>query len=254
MRNIYSVGQEKSLLLYTSRQSLYLRTLQAEHVTEPVILCNDYLSDLSDIVYRDTVYFAYMNTKKDIIVRNIMKQNILYAVWGKDTPECFRPQLSVVGDNLLLFYVMKNPLEEEYVMRGVFPFGENSFQFPGSYGTMPTAQCISVKGNVLLIVAGDTAVRYFLLNPQGECIALEGEESWLSRYAPVWNQGKQNWENKVKMQMQTILQLQKNIEQKDAVLESVRHQYEELVNTATQYRDEAMKWRSRYYANTKANQ
>ena len=119
---------------------------------------------------------------------------------------------------------------------------------------MPTAQCVSVKGDVLLTVAGDTAARYFLLDPQGECIVLEGEKSWLSRYASVWNQEKQNWENKEKMQMQTMLQLQKNIEQKDAVLESVKRQYEELMNTATQYRDEALKWRSRYYAISKANQ
>lgn len=253
MRNIYSAGQGKSLLLYSSDQSIYLRTLQAEYVTSPVILCNDYLSDLSDIAYRETVYFAYMNTKKDIIVRNIMEEEILYTVWEKDVPECYHPQLAVVGDNLLLLYAMKNALEEEYVMRCEFPFGENSFQFPGSYEMVPSVQCITMEGNLLLAVAGDSDFRCFVVDSQGDCIPLEREQSWLSRYASVWNQEKQSWENKERMQMQTMVQLQKNIQQKDAILENVKKQYEELMKTATQYRDEAIKWQSRYYANNKVN-
>ena len=45
--------------------------------------------------------------------------------------------------------------------------------------------------------------------------------------------------------------LKRKIAEQDAIIESIKQQYEDLMNTALQYREEAAKWHNKYYSKNK---
>ena len=122
MGNVYALDSEKNLILYSTGNHICLRTSIGENLTRPVLLCSDFADSLSDIVYNNTVYYTYRNTSQDIIIRSITDLHDLYKISSHDTPDCFQPRIAAIQKFLILFYFVKNPIDDSFCLKALLPF------------------------------------------------------------------------------------------------------------------------------------
>ena len=122
MSGIYPIDSEKNLILYPSQNTLYLRTILGENFTRPVTLCTDYGKSLSDTIHNSTIYYSYQNTAGDIIVRSITDLQELYRISSAKSPDCKNPLLLNFQETLLLFYVIQNPIGNNFYLKALYPF------------------------------------------------------------------------------------------------------------------------------------
>ena len=230
MGSVYRTS-EGNLVLYTQEDRIYLRTLVKEGMGRAVILASDYDSDLTDVLYRGNVYYAYKNTEGKILVRNISDHGVWYRLGEEGGLEGYAPRLSTVGDILILFYAMKNPLDGTYYLRCRMPEAPDKeracLHLFENMGIMeadpPMIQTISCIGGMLLVVDPERMI-------------------W-------WDEeGNGGWIAKSDRQKQETLRVsfQEKLDQKDQIIESIKQQYEELMKVAETYRQEAIKWRNKF--------
>ena len=89
-------------------------------------------------------------------------------------------------------------------------------------------------------------------NAAGKAVILENDEwrdekEWDEVFGLMQNEQKiSEYENQLNTYMQENRQAIQTISQLEATIESVKAQYNELMETAIAYRDEAIKWRSKF--------
>ncbi|MCM1089005.1 MAG: hypothetical protein NC419_12685 [Muribaculaceae bacterium] len=277
MGNVYAVDTEQNLILYSTRNYICLRTSVGENLTRPIILCNDYASDLSDIVYNNTIYYAYQNTNRDIILRSVIERDDLYKISSRSTPDCFYPQIAAIGQTLLLFYFVKNPVDNSYCLRSLLPLAPtqklllpetlfSSQPAPSASGeavftSPPELHILSVGAKLLVWLSHDTEEFIFSINESLQCDKLIPEHSIpLEELAQCKEENRQNLgmlslaqtelDKSKALLTETknqIARLQSDISNRDQLIQSIRSQYEELMDTAMKYREEAVKWHNKFY-------
>ncbi len=249
MGTIYSISSDKNLLLYTSGSSICLRTAVGTEITKPLILCNDYSSSLSSAVYHDIIYFIYQNTEGDLIFRNVLDSTILFHLSAKDALHYFSPQLLACEKDLILLYLVENPLSGEYILKYTHPLDTpNVSQDIDTYPLLPKIQCITLHKTFLLIcnspdedyfyIKKSNCFQSFLLKTTEE---LENE-----------NNQKENQIAKIEQELLSIntllTQKEQEVLEKVKTIESAKQQYDNLMNTAYRYKEEAEKWYTKYYS------
>lgn len=269
MSGLYRTA-EGNLVLYAQEEKIYVRTLVKENAGRAVVLASDYASDLTDVLYRGTVYYAYKNTEGELLVRNIADHGVWYHLGAEGGPEGYRPHLTVLGEQLILFYGVKNPLDGQYGLRCQFPGADRDdlhsdcrqiLQKWGALGTeLPSLQVIHCGKEILFVLdsermlwwsveGGWTAVSKSS-SLAGQTAEQRMEELRRSTQKHVENclaQAKQQWEREAQQeQAGWEEQYRTELRQKDLLIESIKQQYEELMQVAQKYREEAMKWRSKF--------
>ena len=287
MGNVYAADAEKNLIIYSTGNYICLRTSVGENLTRPIILCNDYASDLSDLVYHNTIYYVYQNTNQDIILRSVMEQSDLYKISSRNTPDCFHPQIAVIQKILILFYFVKNPIDNSYCLKSLLPFQpEQRFLIPGTlfssektpsvsgeavFPSLPTLHILPVGGSLLAHLSCDGKEFIFTVNESLQCDKLNKNQEMLSlaqaeldknREALSLTQTELDRNREVLSHTQAelgrnkellsetqkqISRLQSDLSARDQLIQSIRRQYEELMDTAMKYREEAIKWHNKFY-------
>lgn len=259
MSSIYSLDTNKNLFLYTSQAEICLRTSIGQNLTRPVTLSHDFSSDLTNIIYRDTVYYSYFNTNSDILVKNITDPAVLYQKSSQNIPDCFSPKLAVLGQTLLLFYFVKNPVSDTYILKCCLPLEEGKHIDLDSYtfSSLPNLYIITLAEQLLLLFT-DTSLSTslsisvdFQVAPLFTSNALSDTSA---KYEETLNELRASHEMEQAALIsqhqaelsQTIAGFQDSLHQRDQLIESIKAQYAELMNTAIQYREEAKKWRQKY--------
>lgn len=260
MSSIYSLDLQKNLFLYTTESLICLRNASGEALDRAIILCNDYASDMTDTILNKTLYYAYQNQKKDIILRSITDLNILYKLSSQDTPDCSNPHLTVLNNNLILFYLVKNPLDDSYALKSICPFTENcKVQLTRSFTTKPALHFLPLKEGLLLASECDGQEELLYIHNDSKIVPLTSFESKLEgqikELKQEHSQKLQTLEQEYTGQLAKIeaglsaqlSALKTELYQKNRMIESAKLQYNQLMDTATKYRDEAIKWRSKFY-------
>lgn len=261
MGNVYAVDAEKNLIIYSTGNYICLRTSVGENLTRPIILCNDYASNLSDLVYNNTIYYAYQNTNRDIILRSLIEQDNLYQISSRNTPDCFYPQIAVIQKTLILFYFLKNPVNNSYCLKSVLPFQpEQKLLLPGTlfssetapsdsgeavFSSLPTLRILSMGGTLLVHLSHDREEFIFTISESLRCDKLDKTQETLSFTQAELDKSKELLTEAQKQ----ISKLQSDLSGRDELIQSIRKQYEELMDTAMKYRDEAVKWHDKFYGN-----
>lgn len=260
MSSIYSLDSQKNLFLYTAESMICLRNSSGENLDRAIILANDYASDLTDVILQKTLYFAYQNQKQDIILRSITDVNVLYKLSSQDTPDCSKPYLTILNNHLILFYLVKNPLDDSYCIKTICPFAaENNVLLPQNFSTQPTLHFKTLDSGLLLVAEEENQEFILLIHNDGSIESLSSFESKLTaridQLQKEHSSKLQTIENeytgrlaKLEAGFTTQLStLKTELYQKNKMLESAKLQYNQLMDTATKYRDEAIKWRSKFY-------
>lgn len=224
METIYTGTLGQKLFLYTNNNCIYLRSAIGEDVSRPILLGTDFKDSLSSIVFHDSIHFSYINSQGDVLVRNILDSKIIFRLSCESSPDYISPHLHIFQDNLLLFYFIRNPLNESFLLHAVFPCGGPFFDWtPIPFLTLPQLNCITSASRLFLICTENRELSAFRIHKD------------LS-HEPVQFMTASD----IRRQNETLLQ------PKDKLIESMKSQYEELRNTAIAYRNEANKWYRKY--------
>ena len=270
MGNVYPLDSERNLILYHSEKNIYLRTSTGENLTRAVALANDYSAYFSDTIYQGTIFYAYQNTGEDIVVKNITDTTPFYKISSQDTPDCLLPSLTVFQNMLMLFYFVKNPVNERYLLKCVFPAtSEKRISFSEDYNDTPVINVISTTKYLYLyletsesfqVLQIDDSLSYIKLVPQHTLTTQEASDyenrinQLINIHSEELHQQQIHFEtqlntitNQVKKDLSIEIEhLKAEISKRNIVIDSAKQQYDELMNTATTYRNEAIKWRNKF--------
>lgn len=227
MRSIYSDGQDKTLLLYSYQNIIYFRTIIAENTWKPIVLCNDFLSHLSDSIYQDNIYYSYINKDHNIIIKSITDQNVLYQLSGDSSLAYIQPGILSFLEKLLLIYAVKNPMNNTYFIKGILPFEkEHSFSIPEPFSSTPTINYLISSHRLILSIDCSHQNRLYEITKDFQCIP----------------------RNETTISEKELKPYKDEIKQQKDIIESIKNQYEELMQTAYRYREEAIKWQNKFYS------
>lgn len=273
MGNVYSIDAERNLILYHSEKNIYLRSSTREALTRAVSLSNDYAGSLSDIIYQGTIFYAYQNIEQDIIVKNITDPNPYYKISSQDTPDCLYPQLTLFQNTLMLFYLVKNPVNEHYLLKCIFPDNSDKrLLLSEEFNDAPVINLISTTNHLYIhlqtqedsyTLQVDESLSYCKLMPQTTLTKQEASqyESRIQQLIDEHTKELQQQQLDFEKQLSSMTshlkkelsleaeQLHAEIAKRNAIIDSAKQQYDELMNTAIKYRDEAIKWRNKFVGN-----
>ncbi len=224
METIYTGNLGQKLFLYTSDNFIYLRSAIGADISRPILLGSDYRDGLSSTVFQDSIHFTYINFHGDLHIRNILDSQILFRLSSEDSPDYTSPHLITFQDKLLLFYFIKNPLNESYLLRAVYPLEEAQVNWsPILFSTFPHIEFLNLGNNLIMACQEDNHASFYRIsvNCSYESVQILSVSD-------------------IKAQTEALLQ------PKDKLIENIKIQYEELRNTAIAYKDEATKWYNKY--------
>ena len=279
MGSVYRAA-DGNLVIYAQENRIFLRMLMKEGMGRAVVLATDFESDLTDVLYQGTVYYAYKNVEGEIQIKNIAEHGIQYHMGAGGGPVCEVPKLAVVGENLILLYVVQNPLDGRYGLRCQLPLIKEEKQawaeeqknrfaqcFAGGLSEKPRLQVVSCSGGSLLVLnreqmvwwEEDGEVTSLVMNESEEQCAEKVSEVWteeqvetilaqrMQQFRQQWNAEREEERGEIERnRLQEIQQYQREVYQRDLLIESIKQQYEELMEVAERYREEAIKWRSKF--------
>lgn len=252
MANIYALDTERNLLLYHSGNNIFLGTSNGRAFTRAVSLCNDYAGELSDVIYNGTVYFSYQNSNHDIILRNITDTEPVFQILQQDIPDCFSPKLLVFQDTLLLLYFIKNPLNDTYLLKSIFPeHPTHKLPISAIFQNKPTIYSTFSNNRMFLHITAGDHIEFWQIDKDWNAIKLSffDKNALTDLYAKAQAEYDIRLKEALMEQTKILEKAKQEISQRDAIIESAKRQYNELMDTATKYRDEAIKWRGKFLGN-----
>lgn len=237
MANVYTAGSDRRLIIYSISRYIFLRTAYIDGIERPIMLVSDFLDGLSDVVLGDTIYYAYQNQNGDILVKNVMNNEALFHVKSSENPDMHCPQLVVNKDRLMLFYMVTNPLTDRLSLRAVYPLEEGeSLNIPVNCENVDMYEVFGMQGKAFLYVDN-----FYEITADGRFVPCQDTGSLKQKEEKI-----HEYEIQLNTYMQQQAQSKQVIAQLEATIESAKAQYNELMETAIAYRDEAIKWRSKF--------
>lgn len=272
MSSFYDINADKSILFYTSEHRIITRNKIKDQFSRPVVLCTDYACSLTDTIYNGTIYYAYQNEQKQIIVKSITEQHPIFSVDSQVADGYYHPILIVFAKQLLLFYIAKSAIDNSYAIkcRNIFS-DETSIVFPEQYALLPNLSILTTQDSLILHISNDFTNSIFQLTSEWQLQILktqiafqqdiqEEHQNELQSLSKKHNEELAQLRDTYKTLTDQYSLLQHNFSQQSqnfdhsknqiqelqTMLESAKTQYNELMNVANQYRNEAIKWRSKY--------
>lgn len=269
MGQIYSLGQQQKLVIYDYGRRIFVRTFQGGMAGRATLLADDFVGELSETVYAGTVYYGYINREGNYVVRNLEQRKSQVQLSISCMSEFCHGKLVAWKNKLILFSISKNKETNEYYVQGYCVLENKdcpSYLLSETYKTMPEINCLSLEKVLILSVCYEErgmntlpngnvtgAVQCFCWQEEGEASRLRSEEVWrefmakeMEEYALSNARKEEEYRQLQESSQSEYDRLKQQISERDAILESVKRQYEELMSTAIQYRDEAKRWRDRW--------
>lgn len=299
MANVYSVNANKKIIIYENGNNIYLRTARNDSIDRPVILSNNYLGFLSECIYNNTLYYAFQDNNRDCLVKSIMDSKPIFRLNSNEVLDCTHPLLAIINANLLLFYMLKNPLKDNYQLKfenilvdnatlinlpsecenvlnfDIFQFSQTSFLYIQYTKSDPNATtsinseyentshstffeiykieknghlCKLENSNILqsniqsniqsIIQSKEKEFKNTLDNYTQEITMLYRKVDSLQKEKQSFTGMLHQLENNTISLQNQVKDYAKNIKVKDALIESIKAQYNELMQVATAYKTE----------------
>lgn len=256
MSNVYSIGNNRQLIIYAAGSNIFLRIAHFGGLERPIILATDYMSHLNECIYNDTLYYTYIATDNSLYVKNIMESKSIYTVNETDTPSLYHPYIGRCNNSLLLFHLKNNPVTNHTALQCISLSLTNESP-DNTPVTLPdcmnniTGYHIYQAGNRLILYADG---RIFIIEEIGHIKELKNEEDIRNtvlkeceqRIASLNDSNNSRIEALTDTYQKKLAACQAKIDEQAAVINSITSQYNELMDIACKYRDEALRWRSKF--------
>lgn len=204
---VYRMGQERHLVLYTYRNGIFQYMLEGGQAGRPVLLAEDYREGFSAAVHHLAIYYSYISRRGELCICCLGGKKEDWHISQTEGRKLYDPTLVSLRSGLMLFYITG---EERYELQGDFAGGGEHTVCPRTFGSLPSFFC-HAQGDRVLFDFSPLPDPFFC-------------------YSPV-----DGWEP-------LTASAGRELRKKDEVMESVKRQYNELMDTALRYREEAKKW------------
>ncbi len=283
MSYLYETAGGQGFFIYKNQNEIILRKKEGHQFYLPVVMVRDYKSGLNDTVYNSAIYYTYINENGAIVVRSVLEYVFPFERQAGENVTYDFPRLAAFYGRLILFYMEKNTSDGEtyYRLHGILPYeGEREIlsidlrKLESHYKAVCLNERLLVsveneKGYVLYEIAGDLQVV-----AHGKIERLNKYDDRISErnYEEASDEGigirKNANDKKEKNKMETtddentdtgadkeqelallkssILEQQKEIDFYKSQIESAKRQYQELMQVAEQYRQEANHWSRKF--------
>lgn len=252
MPNLYTVNQDYALLLYASENQIYLRYKNAENFGRQIILANNYSHGLCEDFYHGVIFYAYVSTKNKLILRNTQSMQILYLIdlLENEDSAANNPQLCVYKGQLIIFYLLLDTKTAHYHLHCDFPFHpEKNMTLSQNYADMPYFTHAICNQYLFLIITYHNMSQIFGMD---ENFILKPITDMLKNIPDnhpqllAWEQKYIKQEELIQSQKNALEQSKLEINTYKDMIERAKYQYNDLMHVAEKYREEAIKWRSKF--------
>lgn len=264
------------ILLSASENGLFLHPIRNEHFGHPFLLCSGYKTGFSGCIYNDSLYYAYINRENLLLLRRLHESVLLFRPEINTTVIYREPQLIVFNNILFLFYSEEE--SNSYRIKLRLPFSDTTIRLPESIQTAyPEPPHLSVQATehylYLFLTVGTSSISYrYTREGNFEPICTEAEH--LSTLRLPWEAEKKQLEQGLMQAIRLSEQQQNLLSEKEQtlqlttaklteceqnrqqtaqtlahttnLLDRAKSQYNELMQVAEQYRQEAMKWYGKF--------
>lgn len=254
MSNVYSVGNNRQLIIYNAGSNIFLRVAHFGGLDRPIVLAADYLCGLTECIYNSSLYYSYINQNGSLILKNIMDTANVLAIDCNYVQEYSNPKLAICNDTLLLFYLKQNPVSDKPSLHCITPDDNKALPIPLPDIKKPVnSYSVLAYNNFILLCVNEhiykiEQIGYF----KQLAICTADNNSTDNNNADNINSNNNN-DNYIEREKsltedfnKKIAACQAKINEQSAVIDSITAQYNELMDIARQYRDEAIKWRSKF--------
>lgn len=262
MEVIYTTEQSRTLFLYPFENRLYLRTIQNERITRPLLLCSNYQSGLSGTLYNQALYYSYLSHDNSLLVRSLTESIPVFRLDGTSTVSYSTPHLVVFADRLLFFYIEKS--RDSYFLKSHALFAEGQPEtLPDCFSDAPKLHVLPSGSHLYVFLTTTDTSKLFRYNIELRTEPFVTKNEFLHNFAPLLEQQHKLLSEKeqdisdAKLQLtakekelQSLrLSLSENEEKAhrtELLLERAKAQYAELMTVAEQYRNESIKWYEKF--------
>lgn len=235
MSYLYETAGGQGFFIYKNQNEIILRKKEGHQFYLPVIMVRDYKSDLNDTVYNSAIYYTYINENGALVVRSVLEYVFPFERQAGENVSFNSPSLTAFYGRLILFYMEKNTGEgeENYRLHGILPYeGERE---------------------ILNVDLGNKEALYKVvcLN-QRMLVSVENEKGYVlyeaSNDLQLVAQGRiENRDDQELVRLKSsLMEQQKEINFYKSQIESAKRQYQELMQVAEQYREEANHWSGKF--------
>ena len=239
MGNYHETSPSVGYFLYTNGNQIFLRSRNGDMIGRAILLATDYKKSFSSVLYNESIYFCYLNDKEQLIMRSTKELSVLYHLEQNPESEFMYLHIYHFQNKLLLFYYEKNT--EQYKLHCVCPLGDEFLlALPYQSKLLPQLHVTATRNNLYLTLTTDFEEVNYCMNNHFELQPFTIEQS-------------RNLKEDIEELKQSIEYLQNQnqaqismIEKQQQMIESAKSQYSELMHVATVYKEEAIKWRSKF--------
>lgn len=274
MTRIFELQNDQWIIIYSREEKLILQYKEGDRIGRPFLLAQDYRDQFSGAVYQNTVYYIYRNTQSEWVLKNV-RDSVIYYRFGTAREDIF--QVTVTDDGLNLWHIGHRQnsgeafLERIKMFEGpaqmlIERFPEGSVRLiPGVAGDVGTGQT-----DGMIVVTGmeeDSCGAIYRVDKNGNTERFTSESSrWqnVEKDRAEREKDEKEREERSAIELGSLREMLKAREaeneklremldkreaeaaQLQAMISSATNQYNELMHVAEQYRDEAIKWRSKF--------
>lgn len=221
MANLYETTGGLGLLIYSFGKQIFLRQKIGERFSRPITIANDYKIGLGHTVYKNCLYYSYINENDHLIIKRTTQPDILYINEGLDI--CVPPVPCLISFAEKLLVIFQNNLHE---LKVLFPLEDRpAITIPEKINPDHTVTVWSGKYCVFIEIVGEDYYHLLEINSAFQIIDLESENKALR---------------------DSLSQKKQEIQNLNSTISDVARQYSELMDVAKQYRNEAIKWRNKF--------
>ena len=235
MSYLYETAGGQGFFIYKNQNEIILRKKEGHQFYLPVIMVRDYKSGLNDTVYNSAIYYTYINENGALVVRSVLEYVFPFERQAGENVSFNSPSLTAFYGRLILFYMEKNTGDgvENYRLHGILPYeGEREILNVdlGNKEALYKVVCLNER----MLVSVENEKGYVLYEASND-LQLVAQDRIENRN-----------EQELAMLKSSLMEQQKEINFYKSQIESATRQYQELMQVAEQYREEANHWSGKF--------
>lgn len=238
MEIFLSTTNQQSFLFFTRKKQLFLQMRLGTVWKRPQLLHSDFQRDLHCIFFHNVIFYCYINTLQQLVVKRYPAVAMVFYLPENTDFLYSNPQLYIFQNELLLFYLSKNKETQLTQIRAINPLTrytpfsfEHTFQQLSSFMIFPQGddlilQVLTKEENQLFILKKDCAIAPMQKLSSPSSLADSKQEE-------------------LELLRTELEEKEKQLHHLNEMLQSATKQYNELMDVAYCYREEAKKWRNK---------
>ena len=235
MSYLYETAGGQGFFIYKNQNEIILRKKEGHQFYLPVIMVRDYKNGLNDTVYNSAIYYTYINENGALVVRSVRAYVFPFVRQAGENVSFNSPSLTAFYGRLILFYMEKNTGDgvENYRLHGILPYeGEREILNVDLGNKEALYKVVCLNERMLVSVE----------NEKGYVLYEASNDLQLVAQDRVENRNEQE----LAMLKSSLMEQQKEINFYKSQIESAKRQYQELMQVAEQYREEANHWSGKF--------